>query len=324
MVYIDNPGALIAAVPRWLAYEPRRSVVLILFFDTDTPDSVVRAGHIARVDLDLPDGSVAVQQVAMAAFSLCGRYRPDALCAIVIDDAVGTSAPIHRYRGLVRSLADRVAVWNIPLLDAWVTPATEPGQPWWSLLYPPTSDTQPAPTVLPGVAAPEPDRAARTAALLAQQPPHPSTEGPELSWVQERVRFVLTVLQGVATGDWPSPEQIAELARCLRDSLVRDCAYGFIGTSAEDPARGLWTLAWQTLPPGHRADAALLAAVASIAADDWATAEAAVASILIDNPEHPLALRLSRLLPDRDTSDLIRRLLHSGQATAAEIGLQIE
>ncbi|MBY8864081.1 DUF4192 domain-containing protein, partial [Nocardia sp. CA2R105] len=168
------------------------------------------------------------------------------------------------------------------------------------------------------------DRAARTAALLAQQPLHPSTEGPDLSWVQERVRFVLTVVQGVATGDWPSPEQVAELAGCLRDSLVRDCAYGFIGTSAEDPARRLWTLAWQTLPPGHRADAALLAAVASIAADDWATAEAAVASILIDNPEHRLAQHLSRLLPDRDTSDLIRRLLHSGQATAVEIGLQIE
>ncbi|WP_067903709.1 DUF4192 domain-containing protein [Nocardia vaccinii] len=323
-MYIDNPGALIAAIPRWLAYVPRRSVVLILFFDTDTPAQTVRVGHIARVDLDLPDGTVAAQQVAMAAFSLCGRYRPDGACAVVVDDTVDTTTPARRYRAMIALLNDRIGVWSTPLLDAWVTPAIEPGRSWWSLLYPDTTDTQPGPTTSPGVLAPEPDRAARTAALLTHQPPPVSGQEPDLPWIQERVRFVLTLVQAVAAGDWPSPEQVAELTACLRDSVVRDCAYGFIGTTAEDSARRLWTLAWQTLPPGHRVDAALLAAVASIATDDWSTAQAAVAAILIDDPNHRLAQRLSSLLPNRSVGDLIRDLARSGHAAAAQIGLQIE
>ncbi|RDI45312.1 DUF4192 domain-containing protein [Nocardia mexicana] len=325
MLSIENPGAVIAAIRSWLAFIPRRSVVLILLSHTDTPEGLVRATHATRVDLYTPGGAVDNQGVAMAAFHDCAYYRPDTICAVVIDDTLdttATTAPVERYHDLIVLLRDRAAVWRVPLLDAWVTPEIEAGQPWWSLVHP-DHDAQPGPAPqVPGVLAPEPDRTARTAAHLADRLRDTSAQVGSEPRRQERMRFVLDLIRGIAAQTWPSPAEIAELAIILQDPVIRDCCFALIDTGHAGAAGQLWTLAWETLPPGHRGDAALLAAAAAIAADDLGAAAAALRAIGVDHPGSRLPQQLAPTSARR--LEIVRFLVHSGRAVATALGLHLD
>ncbi|WP_280335043.1 DUF4192 domain-containing protein [Nocardia wallacei] len=329
MLSIENPGAVIAAIPGWLAYTPRRSVVLVLLSHNDTPGHLVRATRVTRVDLYDPSGTVATQSIAMAAFDACAYHRPAAVCAVVVDDTADTGAPAGRYRDLVVLLRDRIAVSGTPLWDVWVTAAIETGQPWWSLLHPDT-DTQPAAgTPTPGLLAPGTDRAARTAAYLAD-PRHRSadpTDDGRPGWRRDRMRFVRDLVQQIVADSWPPAEDIAELAVALRDPVIGEICCALTGTRHADAARTLWTLAWQTLPPGDRADAALLLAVAATLGGDLSLAAAAVRSILVDDPAHHTTRHLPFTSGDPGVSIgrlRARALVRAGRSAADELGIDLD
>ncbi|MGF6886716.1 hypothetical protein ABIA39_004510 [Nocardia sp. GAS34] len=321
MISIEDPGAVIAAVPGWFGYVPRRSVVLILLSASDAPEGLVRATRVARVDLYTANQMVDTQAIAMAAFAECARYHPDAVCVVVVDDTP-TTGPGDRYRALISVLSDRIMVWGTPLLDVWFTPAIEAGATWWSLLHPHNRARQPVPgSQVPGVLAPEPDRAAETARWLAAHARGAASSDGDDDWFEQhraRRHFVLRLVRRVEAGTWSTAQQVAELAVSLRDPHLHDYCYALGRTRYAESAYMVWTLAWQALPPGDRAHAALLTAVGAAAVQEFSIARAAVQSILIDHPDHPDAPLLSRVIADNTYVDLRQLFPGPGSAGATD------
>ncbi|MCM6774527.1 DUF4192 domain-containing protein [Nocardia sp. CDC159] len=296
MVAIENPGAVIAALPPWLGYTPRRSMVLILLDRTDVPDQLLRATHVRRCDLLLPDGAIDAQSIAMAAFDLCAYFHPDLLCAVIIDDDLHTREPRDRYDYVIALLRERATlVWGVPLMDAWATPEVAAGQPWWSVVHAdiagqaferPQPGHSPSPLDLTG---PQSGLAAQVAAQLTERraEPSPAADADLRSRHRDQLRVVLRLVDSIAAHRWPSAQDVVELTLILDDDLVRDCCHALATTRRAVAALDLWTLTWQALPPGRRTQAALLTASAAILADKLWLAGTALRTILVDEPGHP-------------------------------------
>ncbi|MFD4180689.1 DUF4192 domain-containing protein [Rhodococcus sp. NPDC058514] len=329
-VRISDPGDLIAAIPAMLGFRPARSLVLVCLDGGDGP-SMVRA--VMRHDL--PDGAVGpVDREAIERMSLvCAREDIDAVIAVVVDEAQA----IGMYNAVIDVLDLHLSDYGVDLMGAHVVPEIAEGRPWCGLfgdrrrglLPDPASSSVAVAQVLGGrairssreeleaIVAPHPDRErARLVALLRDGPVR-------RVGARDSLELVLTWIAELASGEPPHGQEIADLARALSNSTVRDALLSLAVSADADAAEQLWILLTRALPDPERAEPATLLGYSAYARGDGPMAGVALVAALEADPQHRLAGMLDSALQTGVRPDAISKLAFTGFDEAAKIGVRM-
>ncbi|KZM69818.1 DUF4192 family protein [Nocardia terpenica] len=324
MFPLEDPGAVIASLPRWIGAIPQQALLLVWMRRAGGwPRVWMSVEGVSRFDVLGSRDLAALAEIAEVVREICVTRTPDAACVLVVDAEVPDS-PIGAYRDLVSVLDEQLAHNNVLLADAWLIPTFDPGRRWSSL----RGDRH---GVLPAVT---PEYRPHPSGPLAEQLAHhltrlsvtdnaPADAGEARDWLRGRVVFVLRRVYELHAAFEVTAADLAEVAIALRHTAVRDCCYGLAVSSYAEPALAMWRLLWQTLPHGHRAEAALLLAVSAYLAADVALATAAIQTARIDNSD-PLATRqIADAIDHRLPAHVLRVVAQAGVRQAATLGIDL-
>lgn len=326
-VPLDRPGSLIAALPAVLGFVPEISLVLLTV-------EAGRLGCVLRIDLT-PDMAGALAHLAEVA----AAGHPDAAIAVVVDEHGADCHPCNDdHRELADDLAEELASWGITLLAAHVVDKVAAGGRWHcadgcgrgGVIDDPWASPLAAAAVLDGrrlylrradlqaVVAPDPQRSAALAPLLADA-------RPEMSDTEARtaIEDARAVAARVARGRHPTDDEAVRLGAAVRDLRVRDTLFALAVGEDADRAEALWVALARVLPAPHRTEALALLAFSAYARGDGPLAGVALDAALRTDPEHRMARMLDRALQSGMRPEQIRELAVTGYRVAEQIGVRL-
>jgi Domain of unknown function (DUF4192) len=322
---LNRPGALIAALPAVLGFVPEKSLVLV------TVDRG-EMGCVMRVDLspDLFDSVGHLAEIAAAA-------RPDAAIAVVVDEAgAGCRLCNDDYRGLARTLEERLAEHGITLLDFHVVDRVAAGGRWhcpgdggWGTVDDPSASPLALAAVLDGrrlyarreelqnvIAVVDEDASAALAGVIGE----PTDAEPDPA---RDIECAMAAAAQVAAGEAPAESAMVHLARALTDPQVRDTLYALaVGDSAAQ-AEELWALLARTLPTPWRVEALVLLAFSAYVRGDGPLAGVSLEAALRCDPDHRMAGMLDQALQSGMRPEQIRELAATGYQLAKQLGIEL-
>ncbi|WP_029892707.1 DUF4192 domain-containing protein [Nocardia brasiliensis] len=355
MPSIENPAAFIAQVLAAVGRPLERSVVLVgMHLLGCWPDTHIRPRKAIVTDLyltyddRLSGDYLATTPIIARAIRFCQLYKPDALAAVVVDTP-RPHRPVPRatHRELMATLRECLAEADTDLLDAWVLSGTGAGQPWASLI---DADHGTLPALAgehPGTAAAHPDPPTAPPSVLLHPDPdfthqveghltalgtdqgETSTAADETAVGsaavrREQLRFVLTRLRAADSGTDLTAADLARVAVILDDEELRSCLLAVSSGPRAGACSSLWTQLVRALPAPRRAHAATLLAVTAYARGDTAGAASAIEIALADAPDDSFAATLATAFACPIPPAMIASLFRPGQATAAELGIDLD
>ncbi|MEO6792494.1 MAG: DUF4192 domain-containing protein [Mycobacterium sp.] len=332
---LNRPGALIAALPAILGFEPEKSLVLVSVNGGEL-------GAVLRVDLseELADTVDRLADVAAAG-------APASAIAVIVD-ALGARCPVcnDQHRRLIGALSEELSRNDILLLSAHVVDRVAHGGRWHCVdgcgaggpvddpaasplaaaavlegrrLYPRRADLQAVITR---------DDSARSVAVAAAINDYAAQRTAATDTdARDRARYdveeALAAVVAVAAGRAPTDAKLAQLGSSLTDVLVRDilCALA-IGEHAA-AAEMLWSALARALPEPWRAEALVLLAFSAYARGDGPLAGVSLEAALRSVPEHRMAGLLDTALQSGLRPDRIRGLADTGYRLAQQLGVQL-
>jgi Domain of unknown function (DUF4192) len=321
---LNRPGALIAALPAVLGFVPEKSLVLV------TVDRG-ELGCVMRVDLS-PEvfGSIGhVAEVAAAA-------RPDAAIAVVVDEeGAGCRLCDDEYRGLAKTLEERLAEHGIKLLDFHVVDRVAAGGRWhctdgsWGTVDDPSASPLAMAAVLDGrrlyarrdelqrvIEVADESASAALGDVIREQ------AGAEIDATRD-IEGAMAAAAQVAAGQQPTETVVARLACALTDPQVRDTLYALAVGEGATQAEALWALLSRTLPAPWRVEALVLLAFSAYARGDGPLAGVSLEAALRCDPGHRMAGMLDTALQSGMRPEQIRELAVTGYRLARQLGIEL-
>ncbi|WP_292991003.1 DUF4192 domain-containing protein [Mycobacterium sp.] len=331
---LNQPGAVIAALPAVLGFVPEQSLVLLSIDNGEL-------GSVLRVDLSdaVADQIGHLAEVAAAA-------GPEAAIAVIVDaDGAGCPMCNDQYRDLCSSLTDELSRRDIVLWAVHVVDRVAVGGRWHcvddcgagGLVDDPSASPLAVAAVLDGrrlyarradlqavIAADRRDHERLTALIAERAALRYETRRAEPdACVRRDVEDAMAAAAAVADAQQLSDGQLASLACSLDDVEVRDTLYALaVGHSAGD-AESLWALLSRTLPTPWRAEALVLLAFSAYARGDGPLAGVALEAALRCDPGHRMAGMLDQALQSGLRPEHIRELAITGYQLAERIGVRL-
>lgn len=330
---LNRPGALIAALPAILGFQPLNSLVLV---------SVERGqvGAVLRVDLsdDLIDNLENLVSVAEAA-------RPDAAIAVIVD-AQGALCPScgDEHRRLCAALSDELGQHDIPLWAAHLVDRVEAGGRWHCVdgcgsrgrVDDPESSPVTLAAVLDGrrlygrredlqavIAVEDLGRARRIdeavtalrAGARAQMVADPQ------AWARRAVEDALAATRRVASGADLTDAEIAVVAHGLTHVQVRDIVYALAVGECARAAETLWAAMARVLPESLRVEALVQLAFSAYVRGDGPLAGLSLEAALRIDATHRMAVLLDSALQNGMRPEEVRKLAKTSYRMADQLGV---
>ncbi|MCK0177545.1 DUF4192 domain-containing protein [Mycolicibacterium sp. F2034L] len=320
---LDNPGALIAALPAVLGFAPEHSLVLL------TVDCG-ELGCVLRINLHDDPAEMALAVAHLA--DVAGAAQPHAAIAVVVDPEGGDHGE------LTDDLAEALAGTGIELLDAHVVDRVAEGGRWYcadgcgrgGLVDDPAASPLAMAAVLDGrrlyrrrsdleaVIAIDP---ARIAALAPLMSPH-TDSGTDVD-PRTAVDGVVALAGRMARGHQLTDEEAAAVGLALGDLRVRDTLFALaVGVDA-GPAEELWAAVARILPLPWRTEALVLLAFSAYARGDGPLAGVALEAALCGDDDHRMAGMLDQALQSGMRPESIRELAVTGYRLADQLGVTL-
>ncbi|MFC4126749.1 DUF4192 domain-containing protein [Nocardia rhizosphaerae] len=342
---VDDPGALIAALPAMLGFVPERSlVVAILHEPARTGPSAIEA--VVRFDLDgLTDPSRAEQLTACVA-SICLREQTEAVLAVLVDDRAGSRAAAA---GRAAALVEAFGGAGIAVRGAWSVPAITAGARYHSLFERAgglVGDPESSPVALSHVldgrqirasrgdltalVVPDTARCARVVTWLGPAVARyrggltaATRTGAAVAYQRRALEWVLWQIAGTESGEPRADRELARLAAVLRDRPIRDAMYGLALGDHAEAAEQLWAQLARATPGSDRAEAAALLGFSAYLRGDGPFAGVALAAAVDADADHPMAVLLETSLQSGLRPERLRTLAHCGRQVAADLGVDL-
>jgi hypothetical protein len=321
---LNRPGSLIAALPAVLGFVPEKSLVLVTIDRGEM-------GCVMRVDLspELFDSVGHVAEVAAAA-------RPDAAIAVVVDEAgAGCRLCNDEYRGLAKTLKERLAEHRITLIDFHVVDRVAAGGRWHcpddgsrGSVDDPSASPLALAAVLDGrrlharreelqsvIAVVDKDASAALADMISEQ-----TDDIDAA---RDIECAMAAAARLAAGKAPAVSAVARLARALTDPQVRDTLYALAVGDDAGQVEELWALLARTLPVPWRVEALVLLAFSAYVRGDGPLAGVSLEAALRCDPDHRMAVMLDQALQSGMRPEQIRELAATGYRLAKQLGVKL-
>ena len=329
--HLNQPGALIAAVPAVLGFVPEDSLVLV---------TVERGalGCVLRVDLSTDIVDVLDQMADVAASS-----EPDAAIAVIVD-ANGAACQMCRdeHGQLAHALDVALAERGIELLAVHVVDELAAGGRWHCVdgrpgsgrIEDPMSTPMAMAAVLDGrrlysdraelehVIAVVDQMRCDTLRELLEDGEHDGGRRPDAE-ARGDVEHALSLARGVDRGRTPTDEDLVRLGCALTDPRVRDTLYALAVGRDAHRAETLWALLSRTLPEPWRTEALVLLAFSAYARGDGPLAGVSLEAALDGNAHHRMATMLDQALQTGMRPDQIRELAQTGYRLARRLGVRL-
>ncbi len=333
--HVDNPGALIAAIPAVLGFVPERSLVLISVEDG-------RLGAVMRADLsddltenidrlaDIAATSGAVRVVAVIIDedgALCPMCHEDhqqlAVClqaaltdhdvqlgAVHVVDRIANGGSWHCVDGCgVRGAVDDPGA--SPLAAAAVLDGRR--------LYSRRSDLQAVIAMSDAAGS-----SGRAAALHARRATRDKEWRADANGCGRRdVENAMAAADRLGSGAELDDREIATLACALTDVAVRDILYALAVGADSGPVEALWAMLARELPDPWRVDALVLLAFSAYARGDGPLAGLSLEAARRSDPQHRMARMLDTALQSGMRPEQIRELAATGYRLAAKLGVRL-
>ncbi|MFD3703087.1 DUF4192 domain-containing protein [Nocardia sp. NPDC058658] len=343
---VDDPGALIAALPALLGFVPERSLVIAVLHDiaggaADAIEAVV------RFDLDVATDTRLFDQFIACLTSICLREESTGVLAVLVEDrAEFDGEEVLRAVDLIEVLADE----GIEIRGAWSVPAIAAGERYCSvfdtfttgLVADPSSSIVTVSHVLEGkqirgsrremtaVMIPDDLLSARVRAQLEAADARYRTgltaatrAGNAAAYQRQALEWVLWQIADTASGAPRAERELARLAATLRDRPIRDAMYGLALGDHAEAAELLWGQLARATPGSDRAEAAALLGFSAYLRGDGPFAGVAIAAAVEADAEHAMAVLLETSLQTGLRPERLRRLAHCGHQIAADLGVDI-
>lgn len=333
--HVDNPGALIAALPAVLGFVPERSLVL----------ASVEAGRLGAVmRADLSEDLIAnIDRLA----DIAANSGADRVVAVIVDED-GALCPMcnEDHRRLSDGLRAALSARDVELRAVHVVDRVAVGGRWHCVddcgargavddpgasplaaaavldgrrLYSRRSDLQAV--VAMSDAAGSAGRAsaihARRAARADEWRADPNACG------RRDVENVMAAAARHAQGADLDDEAIAVLACALTDVAVRDTLYALAVGAESGPVEALWAMLARELPDPWRVDALVLLAFSAYARGDGPLAGLSLEAAVRSDPEHRMARMLDTALQSGMRPEQIRELAGTGYQLARRLGVRL-
>jgi hypothetical protein len=332
---LNRPGALIAALPAILGFEPEKSLVLVCIDGGEL-------GSVLRVDLreQLTEKVGHLADVAAAA-------SPAAAIAVIVDaDAVRCALCNEEYRRLCATLTEELSRHDIVLWAAHVVDRVACGGRWHcvdgcgagGLVDDPSASPLAAAAVLDGrrlyprradlqavIAADDSGRSAAMAAAIAEHTAacDAARRADPDGRARRDVEEMMAAAVAVATGRPPGDAELAELGCALADVTVRDTLFGLAVSEDAAEAETLWALLSRTLPEPLRVEALVLLAFSAYVRGDGPLAGVSLEAALRCRPEHRMAGMLDTALQSGLRPEQIRELADTGYRLSRRLGVRL-
>lgn len=308
-ITLTSPGDLIASIPAALGYVPTESVIAVCL-----RRAVIQT--LGRVDL-----AALAEPAGLAHFTMTmANTKPDVVQLVVIAAPGGPVPPVP-HRDLVDAISTAFANLRLPAKHAVWAPAITEHARWRCYHNPEYTGVLPDPRYTPvaaagavagGIIHPDRDTVAaqirpdeqaaldRRARLIQTTPPG---DGPAL---------LHTAVQAAARGVLPdTDEHIAALAIALTEPDTRERCLPLLVGSLADPAERLWLALTRAVPAPHRAEPAVLLALAAALRGDGVLANLAIDAAVDAEPAHRLARLVHDLLARGPSPDELRAAITS-------------
>jgi len=332
---LNQPGAVIAALPAVLGFVPEKSLVLLSIDGGEL-------GSVMRVDLSdaLADQIGHLAEVAAAA-------GPEAAIAVIVDDD-GAGCPMcnEQYRDLCSTLTGELSRHDIVLWAAHVVDRVAVGGRWHcvdgcgegGVVDDPSASPLAVAAVLDGrrlyarradleavIAVDDRARSASLTSLIAERAAKrdKAHRVNPTACVRRDVEDAMAAAARVGDGQPLAEAELAGLACSLADVEVRDTLYALaVGHSAGD-AEALWALLSRSLPTRWRADPLVLLAFSAYVRGDGPLAGVSLEAALRCEPDHRMAGMLDTALQSGLRPEHIRELAVTGYRSAERLGVRL-
>jgi hypothetical protein len=332
---LNNPGALIAALPAVLGFVPEKSLVLVTL-------ERGQLGAVLRVDLSedvLDEMDRLVEIVSNAA--------PDAVIAVIVDaEQARCQSCAEAHQDLAASLSAALATEHITLLAVHVVDVVGPGGRWHCVDGCGATGTVDDPQVSPLAAAAVyggrrlyGSRADLTALIAAEDSRRAKALARRIAKLQEdgdaaraadpdgctrkAVSVVIDTASRVAAGAVLMDAELAQMGYALTDVIARDILFSLaVGTAAEE-AESLWAVLARALPGRSRVEALALLAFSAYARGDGPLAGIALEEAIRCDPRHRMATMLDTALHSGMRPRQIRELAQTGYQLAVQLGVEL-
>jgi Domain of unknown function (DUF4192) len=332
---LNRPGAVIAALPAVLGFEPEKSLVLL------TVDGG-ELGSVMRVDLsDAVDEQIGhLAEVAAAA-------GPEAAIAVIVDaDGAGCPMCNEEYRDLCSTLTDDLSRHDIVLWAVHVVDRVAAGGRWHcvdgcgsgGVVDDPCASPLAVAAVLDGrrlyarradllavIAVDDQAQSASLSDLIAERAAarDEAHRADSTACVRRDVEDAMAAAARVGDGQQLAAVDLAGLACALADVEVRDTLYALaVGHSAGE-AESLWALLSRSLPTPWRAEPLVLLAFSAYARGDGPLAGVSLEGALRCEPAHRMAGMLDTALQSGLRPEHIRELAVTGYRLAERLGVRL-
>lgn len=330
---LNRPGALIAALPAVLGFEPEKSLVLV------TVDRG-EMGAVMRVDLS-PQLASAVDHISEVA----AAARPDSAIAVVVD-AEGALCPMcnEEHRELVAELTRTLSAQGIELQAAHVVDRVSAGGRWHcadgcgggGAVDDPSASPVTVAAVLDGrrlyarradlqqvVDLDDPVRGNTLAEIVREEADSRNALPRSDSDARRDVEEAMATAAHLADGGNPSDAELARLACALTDPQVRDTLYALAVGDDAGVAESLWAALSRTLPEPWRVEALVLLAFSAYARGDGPLAGVSLEAALRCDATHRMAGMLDTALQSGMRPEQIRELAVTGYRLAERLGVRL-
>ena len=332
---LNRPGAVIAALPAVLGFEPEKSLVLL------TVDGG-ELGSVMRVDL-----SDAVDEQVGRLAAVAAAAGPEAAIAVIVDaDGAGCPMCNEEYRDLCSTLTDHLSRHDIVLWAVHVVDRVAAGGRWHcvdgcgagGVVDDPCASPLAVAAVLDGrrlyarradlqavIAVDDQAQSASLSDLIAERAAarEEAHRADPTACVRRDVEDAMAAAARVGDGQQLAAVDLAGLACALADVEVRDTLYALaVGHSAGE-AESLWALLSRSLPTPWRAEALVLLAFSAYARGDGPLAGVSLEGALRCEPAHRMAGMLDTALQSGLRPEHIRELAVTGYRLAERLGVRL-
>jgi len=354
-----DPGALFAAIPALLGYQPHESLIVVSLAGPDGLDVKTIMRHdlvltTARDDRDV-DGSQRLDRLLDMSAALeqySRRFERDhssGAVALIVDSAAHHHG--HDHRDIIGALTRRLSQSGADLLGAYATTEIASGARWWSLIDraargrvdDPRASAVTAAQVFAGrrildsrsaveeLVRCDPARQSEVLALIEAAADSADLEfslgvqdDDGRGYRKRKLEQVLRQIGHLADGEPLLAVEVAELGLALvKDRVVRDAVLSLAAGTLSGPAEQLWLLLTRSLPDPHRAEAAALLAFSAFLRGDGTLAAIALTAALSANQGHRLANLLNSALEQGIGRDELVHLAEIGYAGALAVGVRL-
>ncbi|MFD3707435.1 DUF4192 domain-containing protein [Nocardia sp. NPDC058658] len=343
---MDEPSALLAAIPALLGFYPTRSLVIVLLTRPligSTIRGVESIHAVVRFDLDThTDPATYARDITDMVESMCLRENTTSTMAVVVDDRPTADETAAHLVGVLRASAIRLTnAWHLDTVVAHTRyhDLLTPGR--GGFIEDPAASMVTFAHVMGGhqirssrhelvdLFTPDPGLTTLVSAQIKpaltrfhhQARALPGEEGAHVhrgataSWMLAQVRAIDNAV--------PDSGDLATMVVALRDPLIRDSLFCLAATEHRDRASSLWRHLTRATTGTDRARAATLYAYNAYYSGDTVVAAIALNIARNADPDHVMSALLEVALQHGVRPDFLAGILHSAGAIAADLGIDL-